>query len=65
MFRRNVAQALRDNQKLQQFVLTDVTTTEKVLGTGSYGAVVEVWLKISSRVKDFIFPGWKILCNGV
>ena len=40
--RRGVAQAFRSNQQLQQFVLTDVTATEKVLGTGSYGSVVEV-----------------------
>ena len=40
--RRGVAQAFRNNQQLQQFVLTDVTATEKVLGTGSYGSVVEV-----------------------
>ena len=40
--RRSVAQAFRNNQQLQQFVLTDVTATEKVLGTGSYGSVVEV-----------------------
>ena len=40
--RRGMAQAFRDNQQLQQFVLTDVTATEKVLGTGSYGSVVEV-----------------------
>ena len=40
--RRGVAQAFRNNKQLQQFVLTDVTATEKVLGTGSYGSVVEV-----------------------
>ena len=40
--RRGVDQAFRNNQQLQQFVLTDVTATEKVLGTGSYGSVVEV-----------------------
>ena len=40
--RQGVAQAFRNNQQLQQFVLTDVTATEKVLGTGSYGSVVEV-----------------------
>ena len=40
--RQGVAQAFRNNQQLQQFVLTDVTATEEVLGTGSYGSVVEV-----------------------
>ena len=40
--RRDVAQAFTNNQQLQQFVLTDVTPTEKVLGIGSYGSVVEV-----------------------
>ena len=40
--RRGVVQAFRNNQKLQQFVLTDVTPTGKVLGTGSYGSVEEV-----------------------
>ena len=34
--------AFRNNQHLQQFMLTDVTSTNKVLGTGSYGSVVEV-----------------------
>ena len=33
--RQSVVQAFRNNQQLQQFVLTDVTATEKVLGTGS------------------------------
>ena len=37
-----VAQAFRNSKQLQQFVLADVTATEKVLGTGSYGSVVEV-----------------------
>ena len=39
----------RNDQQLQQFVLTDVTATEKVLGTGSYGSVVEVYKQASSR----------------
>ena len=42
--RRNVAQAFRNNTQLQQFVLTDVTPTGRVLGTGSYGSVEEVCL---------------------
>ena len=41
MFRR---EAFRNNQQLQQFVLTDVTATEKVLGISSYGSVIEVAL---------------------
>ena len=40
--RRDVAQAFRDNQQLQQFVLNDVTAIGTVLGTGSYGSVEEV-----------------------
>ena len=46
--RRGVAQTFRNNQQLQQFVLTDVTATEKVPGTGSYGSVVEVYKQASS-----------------
>ena len=38
----NMAQSLRDNHDLQQFILTDVTTTGRTLGTGSYGSVEEV-----------------------
>ena len=37
-----MAQAFRDNRHLQQFMLTDVTSTGRILGTGSYGSVVEV-----------------------
>ena len=40
--RGNVAQAFRNNPNLQQFMLTDVTSTDRILGTGSYGSVVEV-----------------------
>ena len=39
--KQSVAQAFKNDRQLQQFVLTDVTATEKVLGTGSYGSVVE------------------------
>ncbi len=42
--RRDVAQAFRNNRQLQQFILTGVTPTGTVLGTGSYGAVEEVCL---------------------
>ena len=40
--RRNVGLAVRTNRQLQQFVLTDVTPTGRLLGTGSYGSVEEV-----------------------
>ena len=40
--RRDVGQAFRNNRELQQFVLTDVTPTGRILGTGSYGSVEEV-----------------------
>ena len=40
--RGDVAQAFRNNPNLQQFMLTDVTSTDRILGTGSYGSVVEV-----------------------
>ena len=44
-FRRpGVAQAFRNNCQLQPFVLTGVTPTGRVLGTGSYGSVEEVSL---------------------
>ena len=33
---------LRNNPQLQQFVLTDVTPTGRILGTGSYGSVEQV-----------------------
>ena len=37
-----MTRVFRDNHHLQQFVLTDVTPTGKILGTGSYGSVEEV-----------------------
>ena len=37
-----MAKAFRKNRHLQQFILTDVTSTDRILGTGSYGSVVEV-----------------------
>ena len=40
--RRDVGQAFRNNRQLQQFVLTDVTPTGRILGTGSFGSVEEV-----------------------
>ena len=44
---RVAAQAFRNNCQLQQFVLTDVIPTGRVLGTGSYGSVEEVSLATS------------------
>ena len=47
LFRRpGVAQAFRNNRQLQQFVLTGVTPTGRVLGTGSYGSVEEVSVEL-------------------
>ena len=40
--RRDVAEAFRSDPQLQQYVLTGVTPTGRVLGTGSYGSVEEV-----------------------
>ena len=40
--RGDVTQAFRNNRQLQQFVLPGVTTTGKLLGTGSFGSVEEV-----------------------
>ena len=42
--RRSSVPSFRNNRVLQQYVLTDVTPTGKVLGTGSYGSVLEVYL---------------------
>ena len=46
LFRRvragNLGRDFRNNRDLQKFVLTDVTSTGKSLGTGSYGSVEEV-----------------------
>ena len=46
LFRRakssNLGRDFRNNKDLQKFVLTDVTSTGKSLGTGSYGSVEEV-----------------------
>ena len=43
-----MAHAFRNNPNLQQFMLTDVTSTDRILGTGSYGSVVEVSKSTSS-----------------
>ena len=45
-----MAQAFRNNRQLQQFVLTDVTPTGRILGTGSYGSVEEVTLVAIAHV---------------
>ena len=42
MARGDMGQAFRDSTELQQFILSGVTTTGRVLGTGSYGSVEEV-----------------------
>jgi hypothetical protein len=38
----NVTQAFRNNKELNQFVLSDIVSTGRVLGNGSYGTVEEV-----------------------
>ena len=50
--KRNVGQAFRDNRELQQFVLTDVTPTGRILGTGSFGSVEEVNLKCTPVISQ-------------
>ena len=45
MAHQDLAVAFNNDQELQQFMLTEVTPTEKILGTGSYGSVEEVSLK--------------------
>ena len=40
--RQDLGQAFRSDRQLQQFLLTDVVPTGRVLGTGSYGSVEEV-----------------------
>ena len=40
--RLDVGQAFRKNTELLQFILTDVTPTGRILGTGSFGSVEEV-----------------------
>ena len=41
-----VAEAFHNNPQIQQFVLTGVTPTGRVLGTGSYGSVEEVSMEL-------------------
>ena len=52
LFRRPsvMAQAFHNNRQLQQFVLTGVTPTGRVLGTGSYGSVEEVSVELLQKV---------------
>ena len=38
----SIARHFKNNKDLQQFVLTDVTPTGRILGTGSFGSVEEV-----------------------
>ena len=42
MRRHSIAKHFKNNKDLQQFVLTDVTPTGRILGTGSFGSVEEV-----------------------
>ena len=37
-----IKEAFRNNRQIQQFVLTDVTPTGRILGTGPFGSVEEV-----------------------
>ena len=46
----------RSHHQLQQFVLTDVTPTGRVLGSGSYGSVVEVLSIIATNLMDLLIP---------
>ena len=48
----DVGQAFRDNRQLQQFVLTDVTPTGRILGTGSFGSVEEVLIILIQRRRN-------------
>ena len=41
-----MGQAFRNDRELQKFVLTDVTPTGRILGTGSFGSVEEVTISI-------------------
>ena len=38
----DLGRAFRNDHQLQQYVLTDVTPTGKLLGNGAYGSVEEV-----------------------
>ena len=40
--RRDISGGFRNNHQLQQFQLSDVSPTGRVLGTGSFGSVEEV-----------------------
>ena len=44
LHRRSSVPSFKNNMVLQQYVLTDVTPTGKILGTGSYGSVLQVYL---------------------
>ena len=50
-----MGQAFRNNRELQQFVLTDVIPTGRILGTGSFGSVEEVKLNPQHRPVKIIF----------
>ena len=53
--RHDVGQAFKNNRELQQFVLTDVIPTGRILGTGSFGSVEEVKLNPQHRPVKIIF----------
>ena len=56
-----MGQAFRNNRELQQFVLTDVTPTGRILGTGSFGSVEEVRnFKLNPKHKPVKFIIWYI-----
>ena len=55
--RRDVSQAFRNNCQLQQFMLTNVTPTGRVLGTGSYGSVEEVNFLFYDLCSNHCFTG--------
>lgn len=44
-----LALAFRNHQPLQPFILSGVTPTGKILGTGSYGSVEEVCIAINNK----------------
>ena len=50
----DMAQAFRNNRRLQRFVLTDVIPTGTVLGSGSYGSVEEVCRSTSAVAEKLL-----------
>lgn len=65
-----VEQAFRDNRQLQQFVLSDVTPTGRILGTGSFGSVEEVcnyddllYILLSIIIHRWYTDVWSVLAK--